>query len=70
MNIIELEKSFIGSNEVKDMSFEQILSSDKGYLYEVKDGTQKRYEVFKRKISNICVDFEKRLYSETEMKIV
>lgn len=36
MEIRELQADFIGTGEVKDFKFHQILSSDNGYIYEVK----------------------------------
>lgn len=50
MEIRELKTDFIGTGEVKDFKFHQILSSDKGYIYEVKafPNSQPHYEVFRR----------------------
>ena len=50
MEIRELQTDFIGTGEVKDFKFHQILSSDKGYIDEVKafPNSQPHYEVFRR----------------------
>ena len=65
--IQELELQFDGTGEVKDFVFTQVYKSDKAYIYEVNTGT-KHYEVFKRKHSPICLDFDNRIYSTTEFK--
>lgn len=67
--IQELEKSFIGLGDVKKFKFNQIASNDKGYLYEVTIAQNvKYYEVILRKVVRICLDFYKKIYSETEFK--
>jgi len=63
-----LEKEFIGIGEVKGFKFKQIDSTTLGYIYLVDTGDSIHYEVFKRVNSPLCIDFKKRLYSETESK--
>lgn len=64
-----LDKEFIGTGEVSGLIYRQIHSSTSAYLYEVsRDGIIVCFEVFERKNSPICIDFEKRIYSETEFK--
>jgi len=64
-----LEKEFTGGGEVKEFKFRQIGSSELAYCYEVKlFDVPHHYEVFLKKNSPVCIDFEKRLYSETEFK--
>jgi hypothetical protein len=65
---IELEKEFIGVGEVKGFLFRQIRSSEAAYIYEVSFEGKLYYETFKRLKSPVCIDFEKRIYSETEFK--
>lgn len=68
--IKELEDEFIGISEVNGFKFKKLASTDKGFLYEVMpDDISRHYEVFERKITPICIDFEKRIYSETEFKV-
>lgn len=64
-----LKVCFEGTGEVKGFIFEQMHSSKMAYLYKVRsyDG-QVHFEVFKRKNTPICIDFEKRIYSDTEFK--
>lgn len=64
-----LEKNFFGTGEVKEFEFNQIRSTVSAYLYEVKqnDGNI-HFEVFKRKNAPMCIDFENRIYSETDFK--
>ena len=66
--IIELEKEFIGVGEVKGFKFRQIRISQAAYIYEVNADGKMYYEVFKRLNSPVCINFEERLYSETEFK--
>lgn len=65
MNIDKLERSFIGKGEVKGARFNQKLETDKGYIYKVND---KYYEVFEKKLVGLCIDFENKIYSETDFK--
>ena len=67
--IIELEKEFKGTGEVSGHEYKQIRVSTSSYLYEVRsDGVLVCFEVFKRNLSPVCIDFENRIYSETEFK--
>jgi len=71
MNIEKLEKQFTGTGEVKDFTFSQVLESENCYVYEVKQGEDcdnAHYEVFNKIISPKCIDFAKKIYSETEFK--
>lgn len=68
-NLILLEKEIEGTGEVSGLKYSQIKVSESAYLYEVtRDGTIACFEVFKRKNSPICIDFQNRVYSETEFK--
>lgn len=64
-----LENEFTGTGEVKGFKFRKITTLEHVYLYEVSssDGNV-WYEYFKRLNTPICIDFEKRLYSDTEFK--
>ena len=67
--IKELEKEFEGIGEVAGFKFKQINISSTSYLYEVSNGGMNiHYEVFKRKNAPICIDFEKRIYSDIDFK--
>ena len=61
--------NFIGVGEVKGMNFELIKASEIGYIFKVENNKSTHYEVFKRKLSPVCIDFEKRIYSETDFKV-
>lgn len=67
---MELQKEFKGKGEVKGYIFKMLNSSPYAYIYEVssENGTNCHYEIFKRKNVPICIDFSKRIYSETETK--
>lgn len=67
MNIKLLPKQFTGIGEVSSFNFTQVYNSQFTYIYKV--GCENaNYEVFERKNSPVCIDFEKRIYSETEFK--
>ena len=64
-----LENKIIGTGEVKDFIFTKITSTQYAYLYEVDGGdTNVHYEVFERKTAPTCIDFEKRIYSDVDVK--
>jgi hypothetical protein len=66
--IEELEEEFTGTGEVKGFLFKQLAWNNHGYLYAVNNQGDIYYEIFKRKTTPICIDFKKRLYSETHHK--
>lgn len=68
--IHKLDLRFIGKGEVKGFDFMQMAESDDYYVYRVQNGHSRYYEYFKKKTVPICIDFEKRIYSETEFKEV
>jgi hypothetical protein len=69
MEITTLENEFIGGGEVKGFKFTKIASVHGGYCYEVVTNEGNiHYEVFRAKNVRLCVDFEKRIYSQTEFK--
>lgn len=69
MEVKELEKDFIGGAEVSGFKFHQIASSEYGFLYEVLvEDELCHYEVFLKKLVPLCLNFEERIYSETEFK--
>ena len=68
--IDKLPLKFDGKGEVKGYSFEQVMETDSGYAYRVSDESSTHYEVFKKKTTFKCIDFEKRIFSDTEKKEV
>ncbi|BBI90598.1 hypothetical protein HYO65_gp206 [Tenacibaculum phage PTm1] len=69
MNITKLQKEFTGiGSEVRGFKFKQVRESDLGYIYEVDSGTTKYFEVFKKKTVAVCLNFEQRIFSETDFK--
>ena len=68
ITIQELEKEFVGNGEAKNSNFKQIAKSEFAYIYEREKHGQITFEVFERKNSPICIDFDARLYSDTEFK--
>lgn len=57
----QLEKEFVGKGQVKGFLFTQIKNNGRAYIYEVKDGSFKHYEIFKHKENNRfgCVSYPK-----------
>ena len=68
IKIQHLELNFTGSGEVEGMAFESFYISLNAYMYKVTDDGNERFEVFERRKTPVCIDFEKRIYSETEFK--
>ena len=66
--IIKLENRIEGKGEVKGFVFTKEFENDKGYVYRADTGNGSHFEAFYRKETPICIDFEKRIYSETEKK--
>jgi len=67
----QLEKIFYGIGEMKGCKFTQINSSNSAFMYEVESVEGNiHFEVFEAKNAPICIDFEKRIYSDTESKEV
>jgi len=62
----ELEVSFTS----KKLTYTQVKKTEKGYIYHVHSGGSNvpYFHVFKRKTAKVCIDFEKRIYSDTETK--
>ena len=69
--IKELETNFEGTGEVKGFKFNQIKSGEHAFLYEVTPpDANTHFEVFVRKNAPLCIDFENRIYSETDFKVM
>ena len=63
-----LEYNIIGTGDVSGFKFAKIASSQRAYVYECDDCGLRYYEVFLRRKTPLCINFDKRLYSETEFK--
>ena len=73
MNIKELPEEFVGTGEVAIFTFYKVSSSDKALVFKVvatEFPENIHYETIKRKTVPICLDFDNRIYSETEFKEV
>ena len=60
-------------NEIKakDFTYKKVKSTKQGSVFSIHDNESDKeygYEVFMRKTTPLCIDFEKRTYSETEFK--
>jgi hypothetical protein len=67
-SIEELPELFIGTGEVKGFKFSQVKKHESVYIYQVDVEGKFHFEVFERKLSQKCIDFKNRVYSETESK--
>jgi hypothetical protein len=64
-----IPEKFFGIGEVAEFEFSLFSSTEYAYCYKVVgDGGNVHYEVFERKNTPICLDFENRIYSESEFK--
>lgn len=68
MVIDNLQDSFVGTGEVKHFLFTKIAESITAYIFKVEFEENEHFEVMKRLVSPICLDFEKKIYSETHFK--
>mgnify|MGYP003621755142 CR=1 FL=1 len=67
----DLENEFTGVGDTSGFKFTKLNSTDKGFFYSVDVGEGKcHYEVFEKKFVPICLDFEKKIFSETEFKYI
>jgi hypothetical protein len=66
IKVHDLPKTFTGRAEVKQFEFSQVKSTKYGFIYKV---NETHFEVFKYKLTPICIDFAKRIYLEDEFKI-
>lgn len=70
MTTIQLPISFNGTGEVSGASFRMVKRTENFLMYRVRMFEKVYYEVFRIKHSPTCIDFKKRIYSETEQKEV
>ena len=69
MNVISLPNEFLGTGEVSGFTFKLVGLSNAGHLYEVvSEDSTPHYEVFKRRLVPICIDFNNRIYSDVDFK--
>jgi len=64
----KLERIIHGKGEVRGFVFTREFENEKGYVYRVDNGESIHFEAFYKRERSICLDFEKRIYSETEKK--
>lgn len=55
---------FEGKGEVEGYSFKNVFESKNWYIYEVKTESKTHFEVFKKRFTKICIDFEKKIFSD------
>ena len=68
IQIEKLPDTFDGRAEVKGFTFTKIVSTEKGFIFKVNTGEADHYEVFKYKLTPVCLDFEKRIYADDQFK--
>ena len=71
MQTHKLERSFDGKGEVKGDVFECVDERPSGYMFKrTSEHGDVCYEVFAKKTVPVCLDFDNRVYSDTEFKEV
>lgn len=68
--ITELDSIIEGKGEVKGIVFHQMRKHSDFYIYKAVNENSVYYECFERRKVAVCIDFQKRIYSETEFKEV
>lgn len=68
MKVEELPEQFEGVGEVKGHTFALHHRTEHGMIYVVETMDRFYYEIFEIKKSPVCLDFKKRIYSETDFK--
>jgi hypothetical protein len=68
MNIEKLPIRFDGKGEVHGFKFIQVCETDRGYVYAVTNDKSCHYECFLFKTVPLCIDFEKKIYSNENRK--
>lgn len=68
ITIDKLPDTFIGKAEVKGFTFTKLEALPTGFIFRVDTGTGHHYEVFKYKLTPICLDFATRDYSTDHFK--
>lgn len=66
----QLPQTIFGTGEVKGMVFTKLVSTDSAYIYGVQNDDSYHYECFLKKSVPVCIDFQNRVYSESETKDV
>jgi len=60
---------FEGTGDMKTFKFSYMKENEKAFLYRVEsEEGDVHYEIFEKSLVPICIDFMKRIYSETEFK--
>ena len=67
-NLEKLPLSFDGGGEVKGYKFNQVQETENGYIYEVSSDGHTHYEIIKKVVVAKCLDFGKRIYSDTDFR--
>lgn len=68
IKIDKLPETFMGRAEVKGFTFTKLEAIAAGFIFRVDTGTGHHYEVFKYKLTPICLDFVTRDYSDDHFK--
>lgn len=68
ITIENLPDEFIGRGPTRKFIFTKVKDSDEAAIFEVNTGQTVHYEIFKKMVEPICLDFITRVYSETRFK--
>lgn len=69
-NLEKLPDNFYGKGEVKGFQFEKVWENSKYYIFEVHPvpNENAHYELIERKETPVCIDFDNKVYSQTDFK--
>lgn len=70
MIVEKLKDNFKGSGEVSGFNFQLVHRGKQALLYKVDSMGSFHYETFKIQVVKKCIDFDEKIYSETELKEV
>lgn len=67
----KLTNVIIGTGEVSGITYHKHKETPKAYMYiAISDEGSIHYEVFEKRVTPICINFENRIYSNTDFKEV
>lgn len=69
-SVEKLPEEFYGKGEVRGFHFKKVWENNDYYIFEVHPAPNKNkhYELIERKETPVCLDFENKVYSETNFK--
>lgn len=63
--VTKLADTIEGRGETKGYTYTKVFENDKGYVYKAGEN---HFEAFYKRESKVCIDFDKKIFSETDTK--